>query len=99
MKKKTNYSHCEIFGAEVVLQKAYEEEYGIEESVEMYVCDGNIYYADESWGKDLYFDEERISYFTILQNGMLVAVSENDILFRVEPTNITQLNITLEEIQ
>tara|TARA_R100000501_G_C2588276_1_gene89166 strand:- start:223 stop:552 length:330 start_codon:yes stop_codon:yes gene_type:complete len=108
MKKKNTYSDCEIYGSEVVLKKAYEEQYGIEldyDVIDLYVCDGWMYYAGESWGESIYFDGWELQRLTILKNnGMLIGEAtkgdrEKVALFRIEPTNITKLNPEFNTIE
>ena len=106
IQSRSSFSHCEIYGAERVLEIGFEAEYGYpldEEQKELFVCDGWIYTACESFGNDIIFADEdgekwKLSRLQILPNGLLVAECEDpeneaiNAWFRVEPTNITKLN-------
>ena len=107
--KKTRYSDCELYGAEVVFQMAMEESFFPIDKPDFYVCDEWIYYSSESYGEWITIDEEEgeliLQRLTILESGMLVAQFNdnyyeegNEYLYRVEWNNLTRLNIHPSEL-
>lgn len=94
---KKNYSHVEIWGAEKLFNHAFDNEYGYEINESFFVCDGLINSESDANGYPVEIEGYKLSHLNILNNGLLVATcydeDENEHIFRVEPSNITELTI------
>ena len=95
LRQKESYSIVEIYGAEKVFNIAYENEFGYDPNEELFISGSMLNSTSDCNGAALDIYGYPLSHLGILPNGMLVAVCydehENEHLFRVETSNITEL--------